>query len=187
MIEMAVMLSLKLKKCRSHRGLVLATPGLGEFISGVILYYDETNRQSRKDGTTFVKVISDAVIIPGVSIVKDDNIAPFTQNYMNGILLKYHIIRVFYILVRLFRKGLSVLSSRIYRYTVLSLLSLLLLSWDPILCSASSGPADPFSFSSAPAAPVYSDISSWAVTPKDTARYPVDVLFFYPTTYFGKR
>ncbi|MCE5202480.1 MAG: DUF3089 domain-containing protein [Synergistaceae bacterium] len=79
------------------------------------------------------------------------------------------------------------MSSRIYRYTVLSLLSLLLLSWDPILCSASSGPADPFSFSSAPAAPVYSDISSWAVTPKDTARYPVDVLFFYPTTYFDDK
>ncbi|MCE5201250.1 MAG: fructose-bisphosphate aldolase [Synergistaceae bacterium] len=55
--------------------MILATPGLCEFISGVI-HYDETNRQSRKDGTTFVKVISDAGIIPWVFIVKNNNIAP---------------------------------------------------------------------------------------------------------------
>ena len=40
---------------------------MGEFISGVILY-DETIRQSRKDGTTFVKVITDAGIIPGIKV-----------------------------------------------------------------------------------------------------------------------
>ena len=48
---------------RSYRELIVTTPGLGEFISGVILY-DETIRQSRKDGTPFVKVIIDAGIIP---------------------------------------------------------------------------------------------------------------------------
>ena len=44
---------------RSYRELIVTSPGLGEFISGVILY-DGTIRQSRKDGTPFVKVITDA-------------------------------------------------------------------------------------------------------------------------------
>ena len=52
---------------RSYREMILTTPGLGEFISGVILY-DETIRQSRKDGTLFVKVITDAGIIPGIKV-----------------------------------------------------------------------------------------------------------------------
>jgi len=52
---------------RSYRELIVTTPGLGEFISGVILY-DETIRQSRKDGTQFIKVITDAGIIPGIKV-----------------------------------------------------------------------------------------------------------------------
>jgi fructose-bisphosphate aldolase class I len=52
---------------RSYRELIVTTPGLDEFISGVILY-DETIRQSRKDGTLFVKVITDAGIIPGIKV-----------------------------------------------------------------------------------------------------------------------
>ncbi len=52
---------------RSYRELILTTPGLGEFISGVILY-DETIRQSRRDGTPFVRVITDARIIPGIKV-----------------------------------------------------------------------------------------------------------------------
>ena len=52
---------------RSYRELIVTTPGLGKFISGVILY-DETIRQSRKDGTAFVKVITDAGIIPGIKV-----------------------------------------------------------------------------------------------------------------------
>jgi fructose-bisphosphate aldolase class I len=52
---------------RSYREMILTTPGLGEFISGVILY-DETIRQSGKDGAPFVKVITDAGIIPGIKV-----------------------------------------------------------------------------------------------------------------------
>ena len=52
---------------RRYRELIVTTPGLGEFISGVILY-DETIRQSRKDGTPFLKVIADAGIIPGIKV-----------------------------------------------------------------------------------------------------------------------
>jgi fructose-bisphosphate aldolase class I len=52
---------------RAYRELIVTTPGLGEFISGVILY-NETIRQSRKDGTRFVKVLTDAGIIPGIKV-----------------------------------------------------------------------------------------------------------------------
>jgi fructose-bisphosphate aldolase class I len=52
---------------RSYRELIVTTPGLSESISGVILY-DETIRQSKKDGTPFVKVITDAGIIPGIKV-----------------------------------------------------------------------------------------------------------------------
>ena len=37
---------------RAYRELIVTTPGLGEFISGAILY-DETIRQQKKDGTPF--------------------------------------------------------------------------------------------------------------------------------------
>jgi fructose-bisphosphate aldolase class I len=52
---------------RSYRELIVTTPGLGESISGVILY-DETIRQKKKDGTPFIKVIVDAGIIPGIKV-----------------------------------------------------------------------------------------------------------------------
>ena len=52
---------------RAWRELIVTTPGLGESISGAILY-DETIRQQKKDGTPFVKVISDAGIIPGIKV-----------------------------------------------------------------------------------------------------------------------
>lgn len=52
---------------RAYRELIVTTPGLGECISGAILY-DETIRQQKKDGTPFVKVISDAGIIPGIKV-----------------------------------------------------------------------------------------------------------------------
>jgi len=52
---------------RSYRELIITTPGLGEFISGVILY-DETIRQSEKDGTPFLKIITEAGIIPGIKV-----------------------------------------------------------------------------------------------------------------------
>ena len=52
---------------RAYRELIVTTPGLGEFISGAILY-DETIRQRKKDGTPFVKVLTDAGIIPGIKV-----------------------------------------------------------------------------------------------------------------------
>jgi len=52
---------------RAYRELIIATPGLGESISGVILY-DETIRQQKQDGTPFLKVLADAGIIPGIKV-----------------------------------------------------------------------------------------------------------------------
>jgi fructose-bisphosphate aldolase class I len=52
---------------RAYRELIVTTPGLGECISGAILY-DETIRQQKKDGTPFVKAIIEAGIIPGIKV-----------------------------------------------------------------------------------------------------------------------
>jgi fructose-bisphosphate aldolase class I len=52
---------------RNWRELILTTPGLGEFISGAILY-DETIRQSTEDGITFVKLLTEAGIVPGIKV-----------------------------------------------------------------------------------------------------------------------
>ena len=52
---------------RAYREMIVTAPGLGESISGAILY-DETMRQQKKDGTLFVKVLIDAGIIPGIKV-----------------------------------------------------------------------------------------------------------------------
>jgi len=52
---------------RSWRELILTTPGLGEFISGAILY-DETIRQSKNDGTSFIEILTEAGIVPGIKV-----------------------------------------------------------------------------------------------------------------------
>jgi fructose-bisphosphate aldolase class I len=52
---------------RAYREMIVTTPGLGESISGAILF-DETIRQQKKDGTPFVKAIADMGIIPGIKV-----------------------------------------------------------------------------------------------------------------------
>jgi len=52
---------------RAYRELIITTPGLGESISGVILY-DETIRQQKKDGKLFLKILADSGIIPGIKV-----------------------------------------------------------------------------------------------------------------------
>jgi fructose-bisphosphate aldolase, class I len=52
---------------RAYRELILTTPGLGTAISGAILY-DETIHQAKKDGTPFVKLLTNAGIIPGIKV-----------------------------------------------------------------------------------------------------------------------
>jgi fructose-bisphosphate aldolase class I len=52
---------------RAYRELLFTTPGVEEYISGVILY-DETIRQSASDGTPFPKLLADHGIIPGIKV-----------------------------------------------------------------------------------------------------------------------
>ncbi|MDO8514822.1 MAG: class I fructose-bisphosphate aldolase [bacterium] len=52
---------------KAYRGMLFATPGLGEYISGVIMY-DETIRQSAPDGTSFVQILQNAGILPGIKV-----------------------------------------------------------------------------------------------------------------------
>ncbi len=54
---------------RAYRELLLTAPGLGEHISGAILY-DETLRQKTRDGVPFVEVMRKAGIIPGIKVDK---------------------------------------------------------------------------------------------------------------------
>jgi fructose-bisphosphate aldolase, class I len=52
---------------RAWRELIVTTPGLGECISGAILF-DETIRQQKKDGTPFAKSLADVGIVPGIKV-----------------------------------------------------------------------------------------------------------------------
>lgn len=51
----------------TYRELIVTTPGLGESISGAILY-DKIIRQQKKDGTPFAKAPTDSGIIPGIKV-----------------------------------------------------------------------------------------------------------------------
>ena len=52
---------------RAYRDMLLTTKGLGDHISGAILY-DETIRQSALDGTPFVDVMTQAGVLPGIKV-----------------------------------------------------------------------------------------------------------------------
>jgi fructose-bisphosphate aldolase, class I len=52
---------------RSYRNTLLSTPGIEEYISGVILY-DETIRQNADDGTPFPKMLEAKGILPGIKV-----------------------------------------------------------------------------------------------------------------------
>jgi fructose-bisphosphate aldolase class I len=54
---------------RAYRELLFTTPGLSEFISGVILF-DETIRQKTRDGGLLVDVLHRQGIIPGIKVDK---------------------------------------------------------------------------------------------------------------------
>jgi fructose-bisphosphate aldolase class I len=51
----------------AYREMIVTTTNLNESISGAILY-DETVRQHLKNGTSFIKVLTDAGIIPGIKV-----------------------------------------------------------------------------------------------------------------------
>lgn len=52
---------------RSYREMLFTTPGVADYISGVILF-DETIRQACSDGTPFPQYLADLGIIPGIKV-----------------------------------------------------------------------------------------------------------------------
>ncbi|HUX88859.1 MAG TPA: class I fructose-bisphosphate aldolase [Chloroflexota bacterium] len=52
---------------RRYREMLIATGGLEEFISGVILF-DETARQASADGTSFIHLLEKVGIVPGIKV-----------------------------------------------------------------------------------------------------------------------
>src|SRR2546423_1234585 len=52
---------------RAWRQLLFTTPGVGNYISGVILY-DETLRQKSSEGVPFVQALQRQGIIPGIKV-----------------------------------------------------------------------------------------------------------------------
>lgn len=54
---------------RAYREMLFTTPGIGAFISGVILF-DETIRQSNQEGVLFTTILQESGIIPGIKLDK---------------------------------------------------------------------------------------------------------------------
>lgn len=54
---------------RAYREILFTTAGVGEFVSGVILF-DETIRQKTHDGRTFVAALEEQGTIPGIKVDK---------------------------------------------------------------------------------------------------------------------
>ncbi len=52
---------------RSYREMLFTTPGIGDHVSGVILF-DETIRQATAEGTPFTQVLEKADVIPGIKV-----------------------------------------------------------------------------------------------------------------------
>jgi fructose-bisphosphate aldolase class I len=71
---------------RAYREMLFTTPGIGEYLSGVILF-DETIRQKASDGTPLPEVIERQDIIPGIKVDKSTVALPLSPNekYTQGL------------------------------------------------------------------------------------------------------
>ncbi|HZB83896.1 MAG TPA: class I fructose-bisphosphate aldolase [Rubrobacteraceae bacterium] len=71
---------------RAYREMLFTTPGIGEYLSGVILF-DETIRQKTSDGTPLPKVIERQGIIPGIKVDKSTVALPLSpeEKYTQGL------------------------------------------------------------------------------------------------------
>jgi len=52
---------------REYRTMLVTTPGLGQFIGGAILF-DETLRDNTLSGKSFVEVLEDQGVVPGIKV-----------------------------------------------------------------------------------------------------------------------
>jgi fructose-bisphosphate aldolase, class I len=71
---------------RAYREMLFTTPGIGEYLSGVILY-DETIRQNASDGTPLVEILKEQGIIPGIKVDKSTVDLPLSpgEKYTQGL------------------------------------------------------------------------------------------------------
>ena len=63
---------------RAYREMLFTTEGIGEFLSGVILF-DETIRQETSDGTPMPRVLENAGVIPGIKVDKSTVDMPLSE------------------------------------------------------------------------------------------------------------
>ena len=63
---------------RAYREMLFTTEGIGEFLSGVILF-DETIRQETSDGTPMPRVLEEAGVIPGIKVDKSTVDMPLSE------------------------------------------------------------------------------------------------------------
>lgn len=63
---------------RAYRNLLFSTPGVEQFVSGVILF-DETARQKANDGSPIPEYLAKKGIIPGIKVDKGTIDLPFTR------------------------------------------------------------------------------------------------------------
>ncbi len=64
---------------RTYRDMLITTPGINEFIAGVILF-EETLNQNTLDGTPFPEKLQQLGIVPGIKVDKGLTILPNTTN-----------------------------------------------------------------------------------------------------------
>ena len=64
---------------QAYREMLFTSPGIGEYISGVILY-DETIRQSAADGKSFVSILQSAGVLPGIKVDQGTASDPASTN-----------------------------------------------------------------------------------------------------------
>lgn len=64
---------------RAYRELLFTTPGISEFINGVILY-EETLGQRSSNGQLFPDLLADQGIIPGIKVDKGVTALPYSEN-----------------------------------------------------------------------------------------------------------
>jgi len=64
---------------RAWRDLLITTPGINEFIAGVILF-DETLHQNALDGTSFPKKLEQLGIVPGIKVDQGLTLLPNTPD-----------------------------------------------------------------------------------------------------------
>jgi fructose-bisphosphate aldolase class I len=68
---------------RAYRSLLCGTPGLGDYISGVILF-EETLTQRNGDGEALPKVLERAGIVPGIKVDKGTVRLPASADWKSG-------------------------------------------------------------------------------------------------------